>query len=74
MKRLHFKVSVDLPEGCTVTEVKDYIEESVATWRGCKDPDSAIFDLNSDTVRVDRIYKQKKTPSYKPDVVGHIED
>jgi len=61
-KKVSFKVSVDLPDGCKIAEMRDYIEESVATWKGCKHPEEPIFDLDWKSVKVTRILEKKQSP------------
>jgi hypothetical protein len=51
MKR-QFIVTVEMPNGVTVKEMKEYILDAVATWKGQLDPECDLFWLNSDKVRV----------------------
>ena len=60
LRRLKFKVKVDLPEGCKIADMQEYIEEAVATWKGCKHPEDSIFDLDWKTVKVTRLLDKKK--------------
>lgn len=51
--KMRFTVTLDAPEGITREEVAWYIQEAVATWKGCKDPyNDPIFDLEGDSVVV----------------------
>ena len=52
-KRSAFLITVDIPEGCTTKEMKDYIEEAVTTWHGSMDPEHPLFNLDGDSVRVE---------------------
>lgn len=54
-KTQRFVVSVELPPGVSVEDMEAYIEESVGCWKGGKDPESPIFDLDGETVRVARL-------------------
>jgi hypothetical protein len=40
-KRLEFIVSIEQPEGASITEVKNYISEAVSTWSGSLRPPGA---------------------------------
>lgn len=51
MRRM-FIVQVEMPEGCTVDDMRAYIWDAVATWRGQLHPDEPLFDLDGDSVRV----------------------
>ena len=51
MRRM-FMVQVEMPEGATVEDMRAYIWDAVATWKGQLHPDEPIFDLDSDKVRV----------------------
>jgi len=46
-----YVVTVDVPNGVPEGEMCSYIEEAVGTWRGQMDPEEALFDLNSKTVK-----------------------
>jgi hypothetical protein len=52
--RRSFRVSLEMPEDVSVDEMQQYIADAVGSWcKGC-DPDSPIFELDRDTVRVAR--------------------
>lgn len=56
MKR-NFIVTLEIPEGCTVEDVCEYIEESIRVHKGGKDP---IFDLDGKSVKVRPASKPEK--------------
>jgi hypothetical protein len=58
-KRRKFEVSVEMPEGVGVREMQDYIRDAVGTWAKSTDPESPIFDLNYDSVKV-KVVKEEK--------------
>jgi hypothetical protein len=45
-----FTVTVEVPPGVSLSDMADYIEEAVAVWKGCKDPEEPIFDLDGGSV------------------------
>lgn len=49
-KRRRFVVTLDMPSGATVERVRRYIEDAVACWKGCHDPEDSIYDLDSTSV------------------------
>jgi hypothetical protein len=62
--KVSFVVSLDVPEGSSVTDVKDYIEDAVRTWCGSlrsaggygeDDPGDPMFYLDKDSVKVRRM-------------------
>jgi hypothetical protein len=51
-----FLVKVDVPDGITIAEMRDYIENAVQTWYGQMDPDSDFFlKFDSESVKVKRV-------------------
>lgn len=54
-KTRQFVVSVEMPAGVTVEEMEAYIEQAVGCWKGGKDPESPIYDLDGKTVRAVRL-------------------
>lgn len=63
--RYAFQVSVDLPDGVTIEEMRQYIEEAVSTWCGSFDAQNdPLFDLNRHTIAVS-VHTRAKSP--KPD-------
>lgn len=65
MKR-QFKVTLEVPEGATIADCKEYILDSVQTWCGAlrppfacgdNDPGNPMFGLNRDSVRVVQVRK-----------------
>lgn len=52
MAKRKFTVEVEIPEGCTVTEMKEYIRLAVRCWAGGMDPEDPIYDLDKDSVKV----------------------
>ena len=61
-----FKVTLDIPEGATISEVKDYIEDAVSSMKDCYSPEDDIFYLDGDSVKV------KSTRKPKPIKVGKL--
>lgn len=59
MKR-KFIVTLEIPRGVTVSEMKNYIEDAVACWKGGGDPEGALFDLDGDSVKVVAVPVKKK--------------
>ena len=51
-KRQSFVVTCNIPEGCTVKDVREYIDDAVSVWKGSMDPESPIFDFDGNSVRV----------------------
>lgn len=47
-----FIVQVEMPRDVTVSEMRDYIEEAVSTWKGSLHPDEPLFDLKREMVKV----------------------
>lgn len=52
MKYHRFTVRLEIPEGATIADVRNYIEDSVRVTKGCYAPDDPIRDLDADSVRV----------------------
>lgn len=50
--RRKFTVSLEMPEGMTLADMAAYIEDAVASYRGCKDPEEPVYGLDPDSVRV----------------------
>lgn len=46
-----FKVVLVPPPGAEAADLRAYVEDAVATWRGSYRPEDPIFDLDGDTVR-----------------------
>jgi hypothetical protein len=62
--KVSFKVSFELPENATINDAYHYVEDSVASWHGSlrpaesygdNDPGDPMFNLNSDTVTVEKV-------------------
>lgn len=60
-RRVVFKVTLTVPEGATIADAKDYINEAVGTWYGClrpagayggHDPGDPMRYLDPNSVRV----------------------
>lgn len=48
-----FIVEIDLPEDVTITEMKNYIYDSVATMCGSLHPlDDSLFDIDRESIKV----------------------
>jgi hypothetical protein len=63
-RRRDFRVSVVIPAGVTIPDMREYILEAVQTWHGslrppCSysddDPGDPLFSLDASTVRVNAI-------------------
>lgn len=62
-ERVGFRVSLDVPPGCTPAGLRRYVLDAVRTWCKSFSPDDPVFDLNARTVRVERLPDQ---PEEKP--------
>ena len=60
IRRKSFKVTLDVPEGVSIAEMRDYIETAVRTWCGGGCPDDPIFQLDGDSVKVTQLREVKK--------------
>jgi len=67
--RRQFLVTLDVPPGTTVEDVRQYIDEAVSVWRGSlypgyingdDDPPHPLFDLDGESVKVKAIPKKRK--------------
>jgi hypothetical protein len=58
-----FLVQVELPDGCTVEDMRRYIWDAVGTWKGQLHPDEPLFDLDDESVLVQSI--PRPTPRKK---------
>lgn len=56
----HFKVSLDVPVGVTTTEVKEYIMNSVASWKGQLHPENPLINLDPESVKCSSLKDVKK--------------
>lgn len=61
--KLQFVVTVEMPKGVTVAEMRGYIGDAVSVWCGGKDPESAIYKLDPDSVTVRPVPQPAKTPA-----------
>lgn len=50
-KPMAFKVILVPPTGAEIADLRAYVEDAVATWRGSYPPKNPLFDLDGDTVR-----------------------
>lgn len=48
-----FIVTTEIPEGATVTGMKEYIKEAISAWKGGLPPEDPIFDLNREKIKVE---------------------
>lgn len=55
-RRRSFLVSVEMPEGATDDEVREYILDNVQAGRGCLHPDDPMSQLDRDKVHVRKWY------------------
>lgn len=51
-RRERYEIELVRPEGVGKLEMRDYIREAVASWRGQYMPDDPRFDIGSDPIRV----------------------
>lgn len=58
--RRSYRVTLDVPDGVNDTEMKAYIEEAVAVWKGQKHPEDPLFDLDGKSVKVSKPHKPKR--------------
>jgi hypothetical protein len=61
-KRIEFKVSLVMPDGLLVDEMKEYIADAVHCWGKGGDPEGPLFNLDQDgkrPIRVTRLAKRK---------------
>jgi hypothetical protein len=63
--KAQFQVSVQLPEGCTLQMMKNYIEDAVCCWKGCYEPEAPVFNLDANTVQVITKRQSKKNSTIK---------
>jgi hypothetical protein len=50
--RARFLVSLDLPSGVSLEQMRQYIEDEIKTNIGRLPPDEPLFDLDRDSVKV----------------------
>jgi hypothetical protein len=60
-KKRHFRVTMEVPDGASIADCKEYILEAVSSWGGSLrppgsysegDPGNPFFSLNRDTLKV----------------------
>lgn len=68
-KQLSFIVKLDRPSDATITEIKGYIFDAVASWKGSyrppgsiddNDPGDPMFSLNEDSIKVSRYVPHRR--------------
>jgi hypothetical protein len=68
MKKRQFIVEMEIPEGATVGDIKEYIEDAVGAWcgqfrppggYGPDDPGDPRFMIDRDSIKVKRHYPKK---------------
>lgn len=52
MTKANFLVTVVLPEGVSIQRMREYIDDSVKTMKGCKDPEDPLYELQHRHIRV----------------------
>jgi len=57
--KTEFIVSVKIPEGCSISAMKDYIRDAVGSMKGCKHPEDPLFWLDYKSVTVKKSRKEK---------------
>ena len=55
-----FVVTLEMPEGVTISEMKEYINEAVALWCKSYNPQEPLFDLNRNKVKVTSKRKERR--------------
>jgi hypothetical protein len=60
--RHSFMVSLNVPEGCTIADVKSYLLDCASAWKGSLDPQDPLFGLDGDSVSVRSIPRKHRTP------------
>jgi hypothetical protein len=60
-----FIVTLEIPEGCTVEEIRQYIDEAVSLWAKSTDPDEPLFELDGEKVKVRPMSEPKHTSQAK---------
>lgn len=59
-QNIEFKIKLDLPEGCSVSDLKRYIKESVQSMNGCYSFDNPLSQIDRKSVKVARIIKSNR--------------
>ncbi len=60
MAKKSYRVSLEVPDGVNDWDMRQYIEESVATMKGCLCPEDPMFHLKGESVKVFNINKSKR--------------
>jgi len=50
-----FLVTIDVPDGATIAEMEQYIEEAVSVWAGSKDQTEKVHRFDRSSVKVRRV-------------------
>lgn len=70
-RKVSYKVTLTLPTGARPADGRAYVEDAVACWHGSlrppggyepNDPGDPMFTLDGATVKVHRLYPQKRKP------------
>jgi hypothetical protein len=61
--RKDYRISIVVPKSVEDYEIRSYIEEAVASWKGSMDPDDAITHIDENSVRVYKLQKQRRIKS-----------
>lgn len=59
MQKEIYEVKIVVPEGVSLSFMRDYIHEAVGTWCKGMNPDLPIFDLDREKITVKRVKKSK---------------
>lgn len=55
MKTRQFLVTIEIPRGATVEEMRTYIWDAIVTLKGGLSPDDPLFDIDRDSIKVQKI-------------------
>lgn len=64
MAKKKFTVEVEIPDGMDADDMAAYIEESVRTWSGSKDPQDPIYGLDRGSVKV-TVQRRRRSENVK---------
>lgn len=71
-KATEFKVSIIIPDGMTVADMREYIDNAVSSWRGHYEPvTDPRGNIDVDTVKVTRVTKSGKKVFQTTAFEGH---
>lgn len=65
VKYAEFRVRLKVPEGATVDNVRYYIKEAIACWKGSYDPADPMFDLEARLMSVKQILRTEAVKAHE---------